>query len=195
MPPFTREVWIHTRTKPGFLLTPCQPFGQQNFADPAALHADALLAEVRHQTVQRPAGERQVQIRRPAQCGGDDGTALFGRVGRWAPRTHLLLQPGQTPRVEPLEPEPNRGFAHIQTGRDLRRAQPLNRVLHNLRPAHQARTQRPRARHARQFLGLSRVQIANSKRHRPASAQSCLRHKRPTEGKVASTCRMHHLVS
>src|SRR3954470_2332007 len=45
------------------------------------------------------------------------------------------------------------------------RAQPVNRVLDNLRPAHQARAQRPRARHACQFLGLSRVQIANPKRH------------------------------
>jgi hypothetical protein len=120
---------------------------------------------MRDQTVQRPAGERQLQISRPAQRGGDDGTALLGRVGRRPPRAPRLLQPGQTPGVEPLEPEPNRGFAHIQTGRNLRRAPPLNRVLHNLRPAHQARTQCPRARHAHQFLGLSRVQIANPKRH------------------------------
>src|SRR3954454_19304088 len=189
------EVRIHARAKPGFLLTPLQPFGQQDLADPAALHADARLAEVSHQTVQRPAGERQVQISRSAQCGGDDRTALFGRVGRRAPRAPLLLQPGQTPRVEPLEPEPNRGLAYIQRGRDLRRAQPINRVLDNLRPAHQARTQRPRARHAPQVLGLSLVQIASPKRHRPASAQSCLRHERPTEGKVATTCRMHHLAA
>jgi hypothetical protein len=120
---------------------------------------------VRNQTVQRPAGKRQVQISRAAQRGGDDGTALFGRISRRAPRAPLLVQPGQTSRVEPLEPEPNRGFAEIQTGRDLRRAQPVNRVLHNLRPAHQACAQCPRARYTRQFLGFSRVQIANPKRH------------------------------
>jgi hypothetical protein len=164
-PPFTREVRVDPRTEPGFLLTPCQPFGQQDLADPAALHADTLLAEVSNQTVQRPAGERQVQISRSAQRGGDDGTALCGRVGRRAPRAPRLVQPGQPPRVEPLEPEPNRGFAYIQTDRDLRRVQPINRMLDNLRPAHHARAQRPRARHACQFLGLSRVQIANPKRH------------------------------
>jgi hypothetical protein len=118
-----------------------------------------------NQTVQRPAGERQVQISRSAQRGSDDGTALFGRVGRRASRTHRLFQSGQTLRIEPLEPEANRSFAYFQTSRDLRRAQSLNRVLHNLCPAYQARTQCPRARHTHQFLGLSRVQIANPKRH------------------------------
>ena len=195
VPPFRLEVRIDPRTEPGLLLTPCQPFSQQDLADPAALHADALLAQVRNQTLQRPAGKRQLQISRAAQRGGDDGTALFGRISRRAPRAHLLLQPRQTPCVEPLEPEPNRGFAYIQTSRDLRRAQSINRVLDNLRPAHQARAQRPRARHTHQFLGLFRVQIANSKRHRPASAQSCFRQERSTERKVAATCRMHHLTS
>jgi hypothetical protein len=35
------------------------------------------------------------------------------------------------------------------------------------------------------------VQIANPKRHRPASAQSFRRLERPTEEKVAPICRMH----
>ena len=85
MPPFTLEVRVHARTEPSFLLTPLQPFGQQDLADPAALHADAFLAQMRDQTVQRPAGERQVQISRPAQRGGNNGTALFGRIGRRPP--------------------------------------------------------------------------------------------------------------
>jgi hypothetical protein len=85
VPAFTREVRIDPRTEPGFLLTPLQPFRQQDLADPAALHADTLLAQMRDQTVQRPTGERQVQISRAAQRGGDDGTARFGRVGRWTP--------------------------------------------------------------------------------------------------------------
>jgi hypothetical protein len=131
-PPFTFELRVYARAEPGFLLPPIQSFGQQNLADPAALHADALFAQGSNQAVQRPGGERQAQLGRPAQRGGDDGTALFGCVGRRAPRAHLLLQPGQTLRVEPLEPEPNRGMAHIQMGGDRRRAQPLNRVLYNL---------------------------------------------------------------
>jgi len=55
-------------------------------------------------------------------------------------------------------------------------------MLDNLRPAHQARAQRPRARHARQLLGLPLVQIANPKRHdRPPLSLSAVMNARLRE--------------
>jgi hypothetical protein len=172
LPPFTREVRIDPCAEPGLLLTPLQPLGEQDLAHPAALHANALLAQVDHQAIQRPCGERQIQFGRAAQRGGDDGAPFRGGVGRRSPGAHVLGQPKQAALVEPLEPEADRGAAQAHSRRDLRRAQAVCRVLHNLRTADQPCAQRARARHARQLIRLVIAQGAHPEGHRHAPAQT-----------------------
>src|SRR4051794_30411625 len=49
---FALELRVHPRPEPGLFLAPLQPLGLQHLAHPAALHADALLAQISHQAVQ-----------------------------------------------------------------------------------------------------------------------------------------------
>ena len=97
---FTRELRVHPRPEPGLFLAPLQPLGLQDLAHPAALHADALLAQVGHQAVQGPRREWQPQLGGPRQRRSDNGAALLGGVGRRAPRAHVLLQPRKAALVE-----------------------------------------------------------------------------------------------
>ena len=138
---FTFELRVHPRPEPGLFPAPLQPFGEQHLAHPAALHADALLAQVGHQTVQRPRRKRQTQIGGPRQRGGDNSAALLGGVGRRTPRAPVLLQPVQAALVEALEPEAHRGAAQAHLGRDPRRTKTINRVLDDPRTADEPRAQ------------------------------------------------------
>src|SRR5690349_19686528 len=90
---FTLELRVHPRPEPSLFLAPLQPLGEENLAHPAALHADALLAQVGHPAVQGPRRERQAQLGGPRQRRSDNRAALLGGVGRRPPRAHLLLQP------------------------------------------------------------------------------------------------------
>jgi len=51
--------------RPGLFLVPLQLQGPQHLTCPAALHTDALLAQIGYQAVQRPRRERQTQLGRP----------------------------------------------------------------------------------------------------------------------------------
>jgi hypothetical protein len=192
LPPFAGELWVYAGAEPGLLLAPLQPFGEQHLTDPAALHADALLAQVGDQAVQRPGGERQIEISRAAQGSGDDRTALLRRVGRRAPRAHVLLQPAHATRVEALEPEADRGTAQVHAGRDLRRAQAIDGVLHDLGTAHEPRTERARARHVRQLSRLALVQGAHPNGHQHALRKPAANQNASHQQKSQGTYRMHH---
>ena len=75
---FFREVGIDPRPEPGFVVAPAQPLADEDLADPAAPHGDALLGQIGDQAVQGPRRKRQAQFGRAGQGGGDDGTALLG---------------------------------------------------------------------------------------------------------------------
>ena len=135
-------------------MPPFQPFLDEDLADPAAAHGDTLLAQVDDQTVQRPAGERQAEIRRPGQGGVDHGAALLGRIGRRPSAAHVLFQPLQPARVEALEPVPHRLPTQVHAGTDLRRLQALKRVQHDLGASHHAGAQGVRPCHLPQCLAL-----------------------------------------
>src|SRR3954454_15937498 len=95
-------------TEPGFLMTPFQTFADEDLADPAAAHGDALVGQVGDQPIQGPAGKGQAQLGGPGQGRGDDSTALLGRIGRRLSGAHVLFQPVQTACVEAVDPEANR---------------------------------------------------------------------------------------
>lgn len=153
-PPFTREVRIDPRTEPGLFLPPLEALLDEDLADPTAAHGDALLAQVGDQAIQRPAGERQAQSRRPGQGGVDHRAALLGRVGWRSTAAHVLLQPLQPARVEALEPVPHRSPTQVHAGADFRRFQTLERMHDDLGSSHQAGTQGARPRHLPQSLPL-----------------------------------------
>jgi len=166
MAPFFGEVGIDPCAEPGFFLTPLEAFGQEHLADPAAPHADALLAEVGDQAIQGPRREGQAQFRRLAQGGLDHRAPLLGCVGRRSARAHVLFQPRQATLIEPLEPEPDRGTAQAHPGRDVRRTQALlHRVPHDLRSPDKAGTERARAGHPCQLAALVIAQRPHPKGH------------------------------
>src|SRR3954466_4551497 len=121
-PPFTLELRVHPRPEPSLFLAPLQPLGLQDLAHPAALHADALLAQVGHQAVQGPRRERQAQLGGPRQRRSDNRAALLGGVGRRPPRAHLLLQPREAALGEALEQKAHRGARQAHPRRAAPRA-------------------------------------------------------------------------
>ena len=100
-------------------MTPFQTFADEDLADPAAAHGDALAGQVGHQAIQGPAGKGQAQVGRPGQRRGDDGTALLGRIGRRSAGAHVLFQPFQATCVEAVDPGANRVAAQIHPAGDL----------------------------------------------------------------------------
>ena len=178
MAPFFGEVRIDPGAEPvrrirRTFLAPLEALGQEHLADPAAPHADALLAEIGDQAIQRPRGEGQAQLRRTTQGGLDHRAPLLGRVGGWRARAHVLFQPRQAALVEPLEPKPDRGTAQAHPGGDLGGAQALlHSVPHDLRPSNKAGTERARARHPCQFVGFVIAQRSHSKGHGRAPEQN-----------------------
>src|SRR3954452_10798951 len=92
---FVLELRVHPRPEPGLLLAPLQPLGEENLAHPAALHADALLAQVGHQAVQGPRRERQAQLGGPRQRRGDNRAALRSGVVGGRPERISSSSPGR----------------------------------------------------------------------------------------------------
>src|SRR3954470_7689328 len=69
-------------------MTPFQTFADEDLADPAAAHGDAVVGHISQQPIQGPAGKGQPQLGGPGQGRGDDGTALLGgKVGGRPVRT------------------------------------------------------------------------------------------------------------
>jgi hypothetical protein len=135
-------------------VAPFETFLDEDLADPAAAHGDALLAQVGDQAVQGPAGERQAEIRRAGQRGIDYRAALLGGVGRRPSAAHVLFQSWQPARVEALEPVPHRHPAQVHAGADLGCLQPFQRVQDDLGASHQAGAQGVRSGHLPQRLAL-----------------------------------------
>jgi hypothetical protein len=48
-------------------MTPFQTFADEDLADPAAAHGDALVGQISHQPIQGPAGKGQAQLGGPGQ--------------------------------------------------------------------------------------------------------------------------------
>ena len=132
MTPFFGEVGIDPLTKPGLVMTPFQTFADEDLADPAAAHGDAVVGQISHQTIQGPAGKGQPQLGGPGQGRGDDGTALLGRIGRWSSGAHVLFQPVQTACVEAVDPGANRVAAQIHPAGDLLRLEAAQGMDDNL---------------------------------------------------------------
>jgi hypothetical protein len=87
------------------LLPPAQAFLDQDFADAAAFERDLLVfAQIGYQTIQRPAGERQVEFLRIGQRQSDHFGALLGRIGRRFASTRQIVESVQTVFVKTLEP-------------------------------------------------------------------------------------------
>src|SRR3954449_1988071 len=57
MTPFFGEVGIDPITEPGFLMTPFQTFADEDLADPAAPHRDAVVGQVGDQPIQQANGK------------------------------------------------------------------------------------------------------------------------------------------
>jgi len=135
MAPFFGEGRVGPLAEPGLLLAPPQALGDEDLPDPAALHGDApLLGQVRRQPVQRPTAEGQPQLVRGGQAGGDDFADLRRGVGRGPPGALFVLQPGQPPPVETLEPLAHGPVAQPHLGHDLGHSPPAVRQPADARP-------------------------------------------------------------
>src|SRR5579863_3804359 len=158
-PPFFREVRIDPRAEPGFFLAPLETLIDQDLADAATAHADALFAQIGDHAVERPAGKWQAQFGGARQSGANDHALLLRRIGRWSPRAHVLLQALQAALVEALEPEPDSCAAQPHPRGDLWRTQPfLDSMQDDLRAPHQTRATLARACQVRQLAGLFRAE-------------------------------------
>ena len=132
MTPFFGEVRIDPLTEPGLVVAPLQALTDEDLTDPAAPHRDALIGQIGHQPIQGPAGKGQAQLGGPGQGRGDDGAALFGRIGRGTSGAHVLFQPVQAACVEAVDPVANRVAAQIHPAGDLLRLQAAQGMDDNL---------------------------------------------------------------
>jgi hypothetical protein len=90
--------------------------------------------QVRHEPVERPTRERQVEALRVGQRERNDLTDLLGRVRRRSPGPWPISQTIDTIGVEALEPEPHRVTVEAQLTRDGRHAPALVRQPDDLGP-------------------------------------------------------------
>ncbi len=106
---FFGEVGIHPLTKPGFVLTPAQPFAEEHLIQPAALHRNPfLLAQVGHQPIQSPGGEGQAQRLWWRQSGGDDFSNLFTAISGWAAVASRVFEPRHAVLFKAVQPQIDR---------------------------------------------------------------------------------------
>jgi hypothetical protein len=83
---------INPLAKPRFLLAPAQAFRQQQLVNAGALHPNPLdLAQVFPQAIERPARERQTELKGRGEGHGDDLADLLRRVCRGAAWSGSLL--------------------------------------------------------------------------------------------------------
>ena len=169
--PFFGEVRIDPLAEPGFLVAPLQAFADDDRADPAAAHGDAVAGQVGDQPVQGPRREGKAQFGRAGQRRGDDGAALLGRIGRRPSRAHVLLQPVHAAGVEAVQPVPHRVGAQVHPGTDLGRLQAVHGMHDDLGASHQPGSQRVGARDPLHRHPLILAQLPQSKSHRPAPRQ------------------------
>src|SRR5262245_23675008 len=102
---FFGKVGIDSLAEPGLLMAPLQPLVHEDLAEAAPLDRDALLfVEIGLQTIDRPGAEGQTQAIRLGQGRGDHLGALLGGVGLRSPGPGAILQPGQAPLIEAMEP-------------------------------------------------------------------------------------------
>jgi hypothetical protein len=135
-------------------MTPPQALLQQDLVDAAALDGDALLlVEVGLQAVERPAAEREPQVLRIGQRGGDDLGTLLGGVGRRTSGSGSILQAGKASLVEATEPGVDRGPRNAQFIGDLAGASTVGEGQQELSPLDEAGLGRARRREL--FEGLT----------------------------------------
>src|SRR4051812_47889317 len=166
--PFFREVGIDPRPEPGFVLAPAQALADEDLADPAAAHGDALFGQIGDQAVQGPRRKRQAQFGWAGQGGGDDGAALLGRVSRRPSGAYILLQPIQSPRVEAVQPVAHRVAAQIHPGGDLLRLQAVHGIDNDLGTADERGSKRVGTCDPLHLHPLMISQLSHSKGHGPA---------------------------
>jgi hypothetical protein len=120
-------------------MPPPQAFGQEDLVDAAPLDRDALLlVEVGLQAVQRPGAERQAQVLRVGQGGGDDLGALLGRVSRRPPGPRLILQAVEPPLVEAMDPGVDRRARDAEVLGDLAGPSPVGEGQEDVGPLDEA---------------------------------------------------------
>jgi hypothetical protein len=86
-------------------MTPPQTLRREDLVKAAPLDRDAsLLVEVSLQAVERPAGQGQTQALGIGQSGGDDFGALLGGGGVGSARVRAIIEAGQPPLVEAMDP-------------------------------------------------------------------------------------------
>jgi hypothetical protein len=90
------------------------------------------------QAVERPAGEGQAQVLRVGQRGGEDLGSLLGGVGVRASGPGAILQAGQSPVVEAMEPGVDRGPREAHVIGHLAGSLPVGEGQEDLGPLHEA---------------------------------------------------------
>lgn len=106
-------------------MPPPQALGDQDLVDATPLDRDALLlVEVGLQAVERPGAEGQSQPLRVGQRRGDDRGPLLGGIGRWAAGPRAILQAGEPPLVEAMDPRIDGGAREAQVPGDLAGSSP-----------------------------------------------------------------------
>ena len=135
-------------------MAPLQPLVHEDLADAAPLDRDPLtLVEVVPQAVERPAAEGEIEAVRVGQGGGGDLGPLLRRVGVRAPGPGPILQPAESPVIEPMDPGVDGGLADAQVAGDLAGALPVSDGEQDPCPLDEAGLSRARGREL--FEGLA----------------------------------------
>src|SRR5947209_20045177 len=126
-PPFFGEIRIDPIAKPCFFVSPTQPFGDEDFADPAALHANAFDSmQVVHQPIQRPGSITLfTSIPWPGESRLDDFAHQLRLIGGRSTRARRFFQSQQSLLIEAVEPIAYHPLTDFKLLGDLRRQQSL----------------------------------------------------------------------
>jgi hypothetical protein len=118
-------------------MPPLQPLVHEDLADAAPLDRDALLLiEVVAQAIQRPAAEGLSQALRVGQRRGDDLGALLGGVGVRPARPRMIVETGQAPVVEAMDPGVDGGSRDAQVPGHLSGASSVGEGQEDPSPLH-----------------------------------------------------------